>query len=363
MNILFINSIGRRKFGGGEKWMVNAAKGLSDAGHKVFVAGLKDSELLQAAGRAGLPTRSFGVAGDISPLATWRIARFLKLHAIDVLVCNLNKDVRVAGLAARLVRTPAVIARHGVQLCGKKNRHRFTLTRLADGILTNTESIREAYTGYGWFPEGFVDVVYNGVEDKAGVPAHDFSTEYPGKKIVLSAGRLAEQKGFSVLIRAVAIVLRTHDDAVFLVAGKGGLESSLKAQVRNAGLEDRFRFLGFLPDLDPYLKGCDLFVLASLFEGMPNAVMEAMAAGKAVVATDVNGARELMEDGATGLIVPPRDPETLAAAVGRLLDDPSLREAMGRRALERVRGKFTVPGMVSRLERVFARKVEERRGR
>jgi glycosyltransferase involved in cell wall biosynthesis len=363
MKLLFINSIGKNKFGGGEKWMVKAARGLSGAGHVVFLASKSGSEILKHAERAGVRTKVFNVHWDFSPINTLKIARFLVREQIDVLVCNLNKDVRVAGLAARLIKTPVVIARHGVQLCGKKKRHEFSLKRLADGILTNTETIRNGYRKYGWFDDGFVSVVYNGIEDKSGVIPHDFSTEYPGKKIIFSAGRLSEQKGFSTLIEAARILFDKRNDLVFLVAGKGSLEASLKRQAEKAGLADRFRFLGFISEIDPYLKGCDLFVLASIFEGMPNVVMEAMAVGKAVVATDVNGVRELMENGVTGVIVPPKNPRALADEIGLLIDDPATLERFGKNGLNRVRTSFTIDKMIGELEIYFQQKLDAHRNR
>ncbi|MBN1130778.1 MAG: glycosyltransferase [Chitinispirillaceae bacterium] len=363
MNILFINSIAKHKFGGGEKWMINAAAGLSSAGHKVFLAGKKDSEILRFAEKAGVTTKVLSIHADISPLATWTIARFLRRERIDVLICNLNKDVRVAGLAARLVGTPVVLARHGMLLCGKKWKHRFTLTRLTDGIITNSETIKAAYAGYGWFADDFVKVLYNGVEDKSRVIARDFRPAFGDKKIIVSAGRLAEQKGYGYLLQAACMLLSKRDDLVIVIAGKGKLEAGLKNQARDLGIDSSVRFLGFIEDLDPYLKGCDLFVLASLFEGMPNVVMEAMALGKAVVATDVNGARELMADGTTGLIVPPRDPAALAAAIAALLDDPARRAAFGEAGAARIREHFTIHAMVQHLERFLREKLDEKKSR
>lgn len=357
MNILFINSIGRDKFGGGEKWMVSASIELARLGHEVVLGSKRNSKLLRYAAARGVRTAVFEIRGDFSPRTTLAIARYLKANAVDVMICNLNKDVRVAGLAARLYGRTAVLARHGMLLCSRKWKHKVTLKHLADGIITNSRTIRDAYAAYGWFDEEFVRVVYNGITIPEHVDKYDFSGRFPGKKIVYSAGRLSEQKGFTYLIEAAALLRRKRDDLVFVVSGEGKLEAQLKLQVEQAGLEDTFVFLGFSADIYPYLKGCDLFVLASLFEGMPNVVMEAMAMSRAVVATDVNGARELMQDGKTGLVVPPRNPEALAEGIERLIDSPDLLERFGQAGYERVRREFSMSAMGVHLERFLQEKV------
>ncbi|NTV45648.1 MAG: glycosyltransferase family 4 protein, partial [Chlorobiales bacterium] len=269
-----------------------------------------------------------------------------------------NKDVRVAGLAARFVKTPVVLARHGMLLAGKSWRHKLTLTNLVDGIITNSKTIKDAYAAYGWFPPDFVKVIYNGIEKKENVKAYNFKPHFGDKKVIFSAGRLAEQKGFPYLIEAAAILAKKRNDLAFMVSGEGKLEAELKALVEKAGLGDSFQFWGFCANVDPYMKGCDLFVLASLFEGMPNVVMEAMAVGTAAVATDVNGARELMEDGKTGLIVPPKDPQALADAIEKLIDNPELRKTFGKNGIVRVQEYFTIPKMVDNLERYFQEKLK-----
>ena len=360
MNILFINSIARNKFGGGEKWMVNAAKGLLERGHRIMLASRHNSRILDYAARAGVPTTVIEIHSDISPAKTLQIASFLKKKRIEILICNLNKDVRVAGLAARLAGTPVVLARHGMQLCSNKWKHRITLTRLTDGIITNSETIKEAYNAYGWFGPEFVKVIYNGIVIPRHVTAHDFSQRFHGKKIIYSAGRLAEQKGFDYLIEAARILGEERNDLAFVVSGEGKTGPALKAQVKAAGLEDSFLFEGFKPDIYPRLKGCDLFVLASLFEGMPNVVMEAMAMAKPVIATDVNGARELMVDGKTGLVIPPRDPGAIAAAIRNLIDDPETMTGFGRSGKTRVEEHFTMDAMVDDLEHHLHRKLGEK---
>ncbi len=360
MRILFLNSIGTKKFGGGERWMITAASGLAQRGHTVFVGGKKNGRFLQQAQRAGLTTVPLTIRSDISPLATWKIARFLRRERIDILVCNLNKDVRVAGLAARLVKTPIVIARHGVLLCGPKWKHKVTLTRLADGILTNTASIKAVYDSYGWFGPDFVKVIYNGVADLTTVAPYDFGQEYPGKQVIVSAGRLSEQKGFPFLIEAAALLRQQRDDFVVLIAGSGRLRTQLERLIDRYHLNSTVFLIGYRDPVAPLLRGSDIVALASLYEGMPNVILEAMAAAKPVVATAVNGIPELVEHEQTGLLVPPKNPEALATALQRLLDNPDLRSRYGQAGYERVRSRFTIDRMIDELEAYFAQKLAER---
>lgn len=366
MNVLFVNSIGRNKFGGGEKWMVNAARGLASRGHDVVIAGKKDSRIIEYARSKGVRTEIFEIRGDLSPLTTLKIARYLTKHRIDILICNLNKDVRVAGLAARIAKTPVVLARHGMLLCSRKWKHRVTLTNLTDGIITNSRTIRHAYREYEWFPADFVKVIYNGLDIPEKVEPYDFAARFPGKKIIYSAGRLSGQKGFEYLIEAAAILNKERNDLLFAISGEGKLEEELISRIRRKDLENTVILLGFSADIYPMLKGCDLFVLASLFEGMPNVVMEAMAMKKPVIATDVNGARELMGAGedssecATGIIIPPKNPEAIAEAIRSIIDSPATLAAFGRSGYLKVKNEFTTDAMTENLERHLRQKLLEK---
>jgi glycosyltransferase involved in cell wall biosynthesis len=361
MRILFVNSIGRNKYGGGEKWMILAAAGLFRAGHSVELAGRANSRLLETASQVRIPVHALSA---FHPLAFFQIAMLFRRTRFDVVVCNLNRDAASAGFLSRGTEGPVVIARHGVPVFGKpKRRYRRLVRRGIDGILTNTVSIKERYEKYGWFSDGFIEVIYNGVPPQADVEPFDFSRVFPDKVTLFSAGRLARQKGFIHLIEAASLLAERRSDLAFAVAGKGRLEGVLKQAVERRGLDRQFRFLGFVDSVDPYLKGCDVFVLPSLFEGMPNAVMEAMALGKPVILSDVNGARELVEDGKSGIIVPPADAGALAGAIERLVDDPALRAGLGRAARDRVRERFTIEAMVTHLESYFETKIREKRNR
>lgn len=356
-----MNSIPADVLGGGEKWMINAAAGLRERGHSVSVASRRGSELLRAAEERGLPTAAITIHGEFGPVNTWKIRRFLEAGAIDIIVCNLNKDVRVAGLAGRMSRRTAVVARHGVLLSRKKLKHKLTLTLLTDGVLTNAKCIRDTYESYGWFEPGHVRVIYNGVPDIPAGPAHDFSGEFPGRKIVLSAARLTALKGFYHLVEAASFLLAERSDVAFVVAGKGEERENLGRLVCEHGIENAFEFPGHVDDVFPLMRSCDVFVLPSLSEGMPNALMEAMALGKPVVATAVDGTVELIEDGRSGLLVPPADFRALSEKIRELIDHPDRARSLGERAEERIRTRFTFTGMIDQLEAYFLELVEKRK--
>ncbi|MBM3423438.1 MAG: glycosyltransferase [Chlorobi bacterium] len=361
MNIAFVNLIGTGKFGGGEKWMVTAAAELTKKGHNVRIIGKSGSKLIDHALACNVTCFGIGRLEKITGLYLFSLARMIRSGKIDVLVCNLNTDVGTAGFIAKLLKTPVILARHGILMFGtKKYRYKLYSRQILDGIITNSNTIKAAYAQYEWIPPEFVKVIYNGLVVPEKIEPIDFSARYPGKKIIYSAGRLAGQKGFNYLIDAAAILLKNRNDLVFVISGEGKLDEELKKQAKEKGVAGCIAFEGFTPDIYPYLGGCDLFVLASLFEGMPNVVMEAMAVEKPVVATDVNGARELMMDGKTGFIVPPRDPQALAYAIGRLLDDPVLRSEFGQNGMRRVQENFTIPKMVENLERYFQEMLREK---
>jgi glycosyltransferase involved in cell wall biosynthesis len=135
--------------------------------------------------------------------------------------------------------------------------------------------------------------------------------------VVGSIGRLNEQKGHRYLLDAAPAVLRAHPDARFLIVGDGDLAEPLRRQAQALGLADRVVFAGHRGDVPEMLGAIDVLCLPSLYEGTPLALFEAMAAGKAIVASAVDGCAEVLADGTTGLLVPPRDPAALGAAVVR----------------------------------------------
>jgi glycosyltransferase involved in cell wall biosynthesis len=165
-------------------------------------------------------------------------------------------------------------------------------------------------------------------------------------------GHLSPVKGHADLIDAAARLARERRVKLFLI-GDGPLRPSLESRGASLGLGDGIVFTGVRADVAPLLAMLDVVVVPSHTEGMSNALLEAMAMGRAVIATAVDGNLDVVSDGVTGLLVPPRDPAALAAALVRLVDDPERARQMGRAARARIEEAFTLQAMVASHEELY----------
>jgi glycosyltransferase involved in cell wall biosynthesis len=175
----------------------------------------------------------------------------------------------------------------------------------------------------------------------------------PPVRVVGTAGRLSPEKGFGVFIRAAGSIARADPDVGFVLFGEGPLRADLTRQIATERLEGRFLIPGFRDDLDRLIPHLDLFVLPSFTEGLPNVVLEAFAAGVPAVATAVGGTPEVIQDGVSGYLVPPGDPDALARRIRDVLGDDGMRRTMARHAREQVRGHFTFEAQSLRYQQLL----------
>ncbi|HET8565960.1 MAG TPA: glycosyltransferase [Solirubrobacterales bacterium] len=210
----------------------------------------------------------------------------------------------------------------------------------------------ELVEGYGW-PAARIEVVHNGVEvERFGGKAPPGLREELGagdRPLVFTSARLSEQKGLPVLLEAASEV----PEAVFALAGEGPERARLEGLAERLGVAERVRFLGRREDVPELLAACDVFALPSLYEGTSLAVLEAMAARRAVVSSAIAGTEELIEDGRSGLLVPAGDAGALAGALRRLLGDSGLREQLAEHARQRVEREFTRVRLAARVGAVY----------
>jgi glycosyltransferase involved in cell wall biosynthesis len=220
--------------------------------------------------------------------------------------------------------------------------------------------VRDFCVSHIGLPPEKLGVIYNGVQ----VPETSASPREARAKLGLpldgqvigTVSRLYLVKGIDFLIRALAQM----DDAALAIVGDGPERAALETLADTLGVAGRIHWTGHRRDVPTLLPAFDLYVQPSLHEGMSNTILEAMAAGLPVVATAVGGTPEVVDDGVTGLLVPPRDPDALAGVIVRLLRDLDLRRKMGRAGQERVRRHFSLEQMVRQTQALYERLLKTR---
>ncbi len=165
--------------------------------------------------------------------------------------------------------------------------------------------------------------------------------------------RLTEQKGISYLINAAPEVLKKYPRTAFIVAGQGGLRDHLEAEVKKKKLQSNFFFLGPRLDMAEILQIIDIYVLPSEWEGLPLVILEAMAASKAIIATDVGGNSMAIETGKSGCLIPPRNPAILSEKIIELISNPDKRKMFSENAFLRFKSEFSIEFMINEHEKIY----------
>jgi len=320
--------------------------------------------LLDTARETGATVVSAGLGGLKTPAAlsaVMRLARFMRRERVDIVHNYLLRANVVGTVAARLARVPIVLTskrgcheRRGLELAGARLSN-----RLADCVTTNAQAVRSFVHDNERCPLEKMVVIPSGIDTDrfAPLPAGDFKARLglaPDRPVVGIVTRMRVRKGVEEFLRAMAIVRTRVPTACAVVVGEVALDEELVPLVRELGLEPHLHLLGPRSDMPDVLSAFDVFVLSSHDEGMSNAILEAMAMQRPVVATEVGGTGEVIRDGQTGRLVPAKDPEPLARAIAELLEAPREAAAMGARGREAVVERFSARTMVRQMEDLYA---------
>lgn len=359
MRILFVHTIGKKKYGGGERWVVNAAKGLKSKGHEVYIISKPNSIILKKAEEKKIGTIPFNIVSNLSLYHAYIISRFIRNRKIDVVISK-GRDLAIAGLASKWAGNPLVIRRSGSPPRGRVRKHVFLTRWLADGVITNTKTIYDFYINKGFHVQVYVKVIYNGLMIYDNITAYDYKELFPGKTIVLCVGRLVAEKGYFYLIDALSIIKEVLPDMLFFIIGEGKDKTKMVSYAKKKGVENMICFAGYIDQPISYYKGCDFFVHPSLFEGMPNVAMEAMAYGKPVIMTSVNGAEELSNKGKYACLIPPANPNALAEAIINAMQNKNEFFEMGKRAQQYVKNNFSMEKMIASLEEFIIERYKDK---
>lgn len=384
-------------YGGLEQVVLHLARGLDRRAFRPSVCSLlePDAALLDDLRATGAVCHVLDKGAGVNPVLPLRLARLMRREGIRLVNAHDVGATLYAAPAARLAGAGRVVHVEHSQILAKRSRRwvfRTLLRDWTDFSVTVSRDLERHFVERLGIERGRVLTVPNAV-DTARFAASPGAREAsraalgiaPGDFVAGSIGRLTEQKGYEHLLRALPAILSARPAARLVVTGEGELRGGLEALARSLGVAERVAFTGIRRDVPELLAAFDVFVLPSLWEGQPITLMEAMAAGKAIVATDVGDNAEMLgvarnaasfgvgmagrsaakavpdaasatgrfATGDRGLVAPAGDPASLAAAIGRLAEDASFARSLGERAAAHARREFDVGAMVKRYEAVF----------
>jgi L-malate glycosyltransferase len=356
-----------RTWRGGQNQVLLTLNGLRAMGQRVALVAHPEGELRRRVAE-DLDLVPFTPRTEIDLSAAWRLSQVLRRMAPDVIHAHDPHGIAVAALALSLGApkpAPALVATRRVDFHLKGNSLSRWKHGQVDCFIAASEAIRHMLVADGVPAERTV-TVHEGI-DLAQVAAappvnvHEALWLPHHAPLVGNVAALVPHKGQSYLIEAAQLVVLQIPDARFVILGEGELREHLQHLVGEHHLEKHVLLPGFRTDVLGCIKAFDVFAMSSVTEGLGTSLLDAMACARPIVATRAGGIPEVVEDGETGLLVPPRDARALANALVTLLNDPAERERLGAAGLARVSARFSVERMVAGTAAVYEHVVGRRR--
>jgi len=365
-NVLqLVNGFG---IGGAEKALLELVRRLDRDKYRVIVCsvgqgGILETEFKNYADRVAVFPKKFSF--DISLI--WKVAKLMQKENIDIVQTTLFYADVIGTFAAMLARVPVMISWQTAlalptgHLKDDKLRHTTSYkyaVKHIDKIIAVSDDIKTFFVEKrGIEADKIITIPYgvdldlyscrNGIKKREELNLNAFDP------VIGVVGHLSEVKGHTYLIEAAPKICKEFPDVKFVFAGSGPQRETLEKQVKNFNLSSNFHFLGVRRDIPELLNIIDIFVLPSLFEGLPNVILEAMASSKPVVASAVGGIPEAVQHQVTGLLVPPKDPDALADAILKMLADREWATNMGKEGRKRVEEFFSIENEVKKIQQVY----------
>jgi len=339
-------------WGGQAAYVLTLAQALRDAGHRLWVICPADSQLSRRAGQAGIPTfTSCRLRRGLRPFEFWRevraFAAFLREVEADVVHTHGPPECWRAALACRMFRLRCrhVRTKHNSYRVAAHPANLWLYRRGIDRLVVVAGALKPLLAGL--LPPERIDVLHAPVADRflATADGGPFRAELgisPETPLIGAVGRLAADKGQADILKALKLIRTQHPETMAVFVGEGRELRRLETLATELGVTNRVRFLGARQDVPAITAALDVSVLASTgCDASSTVVKEALAAGVPMVATEVGGIREIIEDGATGRIVPPGDPARLAEAISATLSDRARARSMAAAGREAMKERFS----------------------
>jgi len=358
--------------GGGAEVMRCLVKELDPAHYESTVIMPDDGGQLSAVDFETMGARClrFDIAAGFSLREWWRLRRFVRRNRFDIVHCHGARAALWARLAIIGRRRPKIVfGVHGLSIVHYRGLKRFLLLAIeralqivTDVTLCDSDAERADVIRYGIAPPQRTHTIHNGIDlDRLDRGSYERPTARAAlgldfdQPILVTVCRLNKPRDFETLLSAMQAVVAQLPTARLLIVGDGPLRPAIKDQIQTLGLEENVRLLGIVRDIGQVLATADVFVLSTQgWEGLPLAPLEAMAMYLPVVISNVGGNREAVQDGVTGLLVPPRQPQALADALLRLLQDHPTAQRMGQQGRDRVVREFSAERMATETMAIYA---------
>jgi glycosyltransferase involved in cell wall biosynthesis len=362
-------------YGGPEKQIVEHLKRLNCGRYQGILASFLEggipNETLEQAEIAGLKNFGIPMSSRFDIRALWKLIQLLRHEKIDLLCTHGYKSTVMGWWAGKKTGIPVVAFSRGYTAENPKVAFYEWLDRRflkrTNGIIFVSEGQRKRLESFGisgrrnW-------VVHNAVaaDSSRGSLSGDLRKQilerlgiFNAIEIVVSAGRLSPEKGHRFLVESIGMLQRSSNRTHFVFCGDGPCQKELEKRSKELGVSEICHFVGFRCDLQEIFQAMDLLVLPSLTEGLPNVILEAFACAKPVIATNVGGVPEIVENGINGILVSPERSDLLAEAIKNCLIGPEKRRLMGEAGYHKVKSEFTFESQTQKLEAIYKEVLKE----
>jgi len=355
-----------RTWRGGEQQALFLARGLMGRGVDVLVVGQPGKPFVEKALERGLPAEPLTMRGELDPVAVARIMGLVRRYRPDLVHMHTSHAHTLGVLACRTSGIGRTIVSRRVDFSIHRTRLRLNLLKYkycVDKYVAISEGVRKVLVNDG-VPAGKIDIVPSGVDlaELAKTPEHDFRPKFdipPSAPVVGDVAHFGWHKAQEELVKACPMIWEKEPETRVLLVGDGKCRARVEEVAKEVGADDRLIFTGHRTDARALVKWFDVFVMCSVLEGLCTSILDAHVLGTPVVASEVGGIPEVVENEVTGLLVPPREPKALAAAIVRLIRDRALGERLNRAGRSRVAERFSVDAMVEGTLGVYERVLAE----
>lgn len=367
--ILFV--IDNLEFGGGERGFIQIIDGLDKKRFKVCVASNLDGEFGRKIKKIGVSLFPLEMTSKYNVITIAKLYKLINEEKIDLVHSQGARADFFSRIAVKVSKRPYLVSTIQMPVEGFNiGLYRMLLYRFFDRIFDGyvdrfivvSENLKSFLMKNRRIPAKKIVKIYNGIELDSFTP--DLKS-LKNRKIIKSGdisddtitvgaiGRLCWQKGFAYFLRSIPAILRNNNRVNFLLVGTGPLHEQLELLAKNLAIDKHLAFKGFVKDIRSVLKTIDLLVVPSIREGFPMVILEAMAMAKPIIATNLPGISEQLEDGVTGKLIEPMDPNEISNAVIDLIADKKKRKSLGNNARQVAFEKFSIQRTVSQVERVY----------